>query len=334
MKKNVMKLTAAVCAFALLAGCTAKESKNLSDGNETKSVEPINIGIIQLVEHQSLDDIYRGIVDELAEEGYVDGENISIDYQNGQGDQSNLKTISQRFVNNKDDLIIAIATGAAQSAAAETTEIPIIASSITDMVGAGLVESNEAPGGNVTGVSDVTPVSQQLDILLQLVPDAKTIGIAYCSSEPNSDFQIKLAKDYLDSKNLKYEEATVVTVNDITQVVSSLAERVDAIYIPVDNTMASAMPSVMKACEERKMPVVVGAAAMVEEGALATVAFDYYDAGRQSAQMAVRILKGGEPASTPIETVEETYLYLNKTYADQIGVTIPQELLDSAREVY
>ena len=318
---------------ALLAGCASKGAEpeaSAAEGNQ----EPIKIGVIQLVEHQSLDAIYQGIVDELADNGYVDGQNIVIDYQNGQGDQSNLKTISQRFVNNKEDLIIAIATGAAQAVAAETDSIPIIASSVTDLVSAALVESNDAPGGNVTGVSDMPPVTEQIDIMLQLVPNAKNIGLAYCSSEVNSEVQANIAKEYIESKGLTCVPTTIVSVNDIPQALESIADKVDALFIPVDNTFASAMPSVMGVCEPHKLPVCVGAAAMVEEGALATVAFDYYDAGRQSAKMAIEVLKGADPATTPVEMVETTYIYLNKTYADTVGIEIPEALLQKAAKVY
>lgn len=329
-KRKANLLLTVATSMLLMAGCsTPKETtaKNNSD-------EPYKIGVIQLVEHQSLDAIYQGIVDEFADNGYVDGENISIDYKNGQGDQSNLKTISQQFVNDDKDVILGIATGAAQAAASETDSIPIVAASVTDLVSAALVESNEAPGGNVTGVSDMTPVTEQLDILLKLVPDAKTIGLAYCSSEVNSEVQAKIAKEYIESKGLTCVPTTIVTTNDITQSLQSIVDKVDAIYIPVDNTFASAMPTVMNVCEEQKIPIVVGAAAMVEEGALASVAFDYYDAGRQSGKMAIKILKGADPAVTPVELVEETHIYLNKTYADKIGITIPEDLLNSAAEVY
>lgn len=335
--RKMRKITGIVLATALAAcavtACTQSNAQELPTEDQNAAA-PLKIGIIQLVEHQSLDDIYQGIMDEFADEGYIDGENIVVDYQNGQGDQSNLKTISQRFVNNEEDLIIAIATGAAQAAASETQDIPIVASSVTDMVSAALVESNEAPGQNVTGVSDMTPVKEQIDILLQLVPNAKNIGLAYCSSEVNSEVQAKIAQDYITSLGLTCVPVTAVSTNDITQALDSIADKVDALYIPVDNTFASAMPSVMNVCAPRKLPVITGAAAMVEEGALASVAFDYYDAGRQSAKMAVRILEGADPATTPVELVENTHVYLNKTYADEIGTPIPQELLEQAAEVY
>ena len=340
MKKSLFKAASvAVCATLAvsLSACSSNPASSVSSqsvSSETNSSEKLKVGIIQFIEHQSLDDIYKGIIDGLSEEGFVDGQNIEIDYLNGQGDQSNLKTISQRFVNNNSDLIIAIATPAAQAAASETTDIPILAASVTDMEGSSLVESNEAPGGNITGVSDLTPVIQQIDLLLKLKPDAQNIGLAYCSNEVNSEIQINMAKEYLDSLGKEYTVATAVTTNDIAQTLSVLTEKVDALYIPVDNTFASSMPTVMDACSQNKLPVVVGALAMVEEGALASCGFDYYDCGVQSGKMAAKLLNGADPATTPVEFISETYTGINKTYADEIGITIPEEVLKNAKEVY
>ena len=336
MKKRILLsiLSGLLTGALFLSGCAQQETSTSqsSDGQEQESV--IKIGIIQQVEHQSLDDIYQGIVDGLEQEGYIDGENIEINYLNGQGNQANLKTISQQLVNDGSNLIIGIATGAAQSAASETQDIPILAAAITDLQAAALVDSNEAPGGNVTGISDMTPISEQLDLLFQLAPDTQTVGLAYCSNEPNSAVQIEAAKEYLEEKGISYEEVTAINTNDIAQALTSLVDRVDAVYIPVDNTFASAMPTVMNICGQKNLPVITGAAAMVEEGALGTVAFDYYDVGLQCAQMAIRLFNGGDPATMPVEFVKDTKLTLNKTYAEQIGITIPDTLLEEASAVF
>lgn len=311
----------------IFIGCSAK--KTLSSTNT-----PIKIGVVQLLEHQSLDEIYEGILDELSENGYQDGKNIEIDYRNGQGEQSNLKTINQIFVNNQSDIIIAIATGAALSAAAETSTIPVVATAVTDLEATSLVESNENPGGNVTGVSDMTVIKDQIDILLELSPDAKTIGITYCSSEMNSEIQSDIAQKYIKSLGLACIVSTVATTNDMVQTIDSLTDKVDAVYIPSDNTLSSTMPTVMAICEPKKIPVIASASGMVKDGALAAVALDYYSIGRQTGKMVIRILKGDSPATTPVETVEGTKLYINKTYADSISLIIPKELLDKAAEIY
>ena len=325
MKKRIMSFVVLGMSALLLTACS---SSNKADDNTLK------VGIIQYVEHQSLDDIYAGIVDELESNGYKDGVNIEIDYQNAQGDQSNLKTISSKFVNDNSDIIIAIATPSAQAVASETSEIPIIGASITDMVSAGLVESNEKPNTNITGVSDMPPVEEQLNILLELVPNAKKIGIAYCTNEVNSEVQVNIALDYLRSKGIEPVITTVTNSNDISQAISSIAGKVDGLFIPVDNIMASAMPTVSSICEENKLPIVTGASVMVEQGSVGTSAFDYYDAGKQTGKMAIRILNGEKPENTPVEFVTETKIYLNKTFADKIGLDIPQSIIDKASEIY
>ncbi|MGL6015490.1 MAG: ABC transporter substrate binding protein, partial [Selenomonadaceae bacterium] len=202
----------------------------------------VKIGIVQLVEHNALDAANKGFVDGLASKGYKEGENVEFDRQNAQADQSNLQNIAQRFVNNKMDLICAIATPAAQAVANLTKDIPITATAVTDYEQAKLVASNDAPKGNVTGTTDMNPVKEQIDLLLKLVPNAKTIGTVYCSSEVNSETQVKMMKTYAESKGLTVVEATVSTVNDIQQAAQSLVGRVDAIYEPTDNIIASAMP--------------------------------------------------------------------------------------------
>lgn len=329
MKNKFQNLCILGLAAAVFAGCSANAA---SEKVTTEDV--FKIGVVQYVEHQSLDDIYKGIVDELKANGYEDGINIEIDYQNGQGDQSNLKTISSKFVNDNSDLIIAIATPAAQTVASETSEIPIIGASITDMVSAGLVENPENPGGNITGISDMAPVEEQIDILLQLVPDAKSIGISYCTNEVNSEVQVNKAIEYLKSKGIEPVITTVTNSNDVLQAISSLAGKVDGLYIPVDNTMASAMPTISSVCTENKLPIITGAAVMVEQGAVATSSFDYYDSGKQAGKMAIRILEGENPANMPVEFTEETKIYVNKTFADSIGIEVPENLIKSAYEVY
>ena len=330
MKKRIMKLLSLGMVGVFFAGCSASAASDVSKEKD----DTLKVGIVQYVEHQSLDDIYRGIVDELTAEGYEDGINIEIDYQNGQGDQSNLKTISSKFVNENSDVIVAIATPAAQAVASETTEIPIIGAAITDMVSAGLVEDIKQPGGNVTGVSDMAPVEEQIDILMQFVPNAKKIGIAYCTNEVNSEVQVKTACDYLESKGIETVITTVTNSNDVLQAISTLAEKVDGLYIPVDNTMASAMPTISTICEENKLPIVTGAAAMVEQGALATSAFDYYDTGKQVGKMAARILEGENPKDMPVEFSKDNKIYINKTFADIIGIEIPKNLMEEAYEIY
>ncbi len=293
------------------------------------------IGIIQLVEHPALDAAEKGFVDGLAAEGFTDGKNIKIDLQNAQGDQANLETISDRFVKNNVALVLAIATPAAQAIAAKTTTIPILVTAVTDPADARLVESNEKPNTNVSGTTDMQPIQKQLDLLMQLFPDTKTIGIVYNSSEANSELQVKLFKKAAEAENLKIETGTVTSVNDIDQVMSSLIDKVDVIYTPTDNTIASAMPNVVKVAEAAKKPIIGAEPGEVENGALATAGINYYNLGVQTGHMAAKILRGeAEPKDMPIESLDKVDIVLNQTTADAIGFTFPKDLLDSAATVY
>ncbi|HRY21591.1 MAG TPA: ABC transporter substrate-binding protein, partial [Flexilinea sp.] len=253
---------------------------------------PIKIGVLQLVEHAALDAAYQGFVDALKEAGFEDGVNIEIDYQNAQADQSNLMTISERFVKNNVDLILAIATPAAQAVASATTTIPILFTAVTDPVAARLVESNEKPGLNVTGTTDAGPIDKQFALMKELFPDLKTIGIIYNSSEVNSEVQAKQAEEIAKEMGWEVKFGTITSVNDIEQVANSLAEKVDGFYAPTDNTIASAMPNLVKVAEEKKLPILGSEPGMVEGGALMTVGIDYYKLGQQTGKMAVKILKG------------------------------------------
>ena len=290
-----------------------------------------NVGVLQLVEHASLDAAYEGFIAGLADAGFVEGENLTIDFQNAQADQSNMVTISERFVKNKVDLILAIATPAAQAVAAATTEIPIVFTAVTDPVEARLVESLEAPGTNITGVSDAGPIDEQIELIAALVPKAKTIGILYNSSEVNSEIQAKQAEAAARRIGLEVKFGTVASVNDIEQVLTSIADDVEAIYLPTDNTFASAMANVAKVTEAKKLPVVAGAQSMVEEGGLATIGLDYYKLGLQTGAMAAKILNGeSEPATTPVETLQDTDLMINFDTAKAIGYTFSPEILAEA----
>lgn len=308
---------------------------NFSVMNALAGDDVIEIGVLQLVEHPALDAAYQGFVDGLKEAGYVEGENIKIDFNNAQADQSNLMTMSERFVKNGVDLILAIATPAAQSVASATDEIPILFTAVTDPVAARLVESWEVPGLNVTGVSDIGPIEEQIQLCKDLLPEAKTIGIIYNSSEVNSEVQAAQAKEFAEGLDLDVEFGTVTSVNDIEQVATSLAAKVDIIYVPTDNTIASAIPNLVQVAQEKGLLIVAGEEGQVESGASATISISYYKMGLQTAAMAVRILKDGAlPSETPVEKLEDTDLVLNTTYAEEIGYEFPKELLDAAVTTY
>lgn len=311
---------ASVTAFSLVA---------CSGGSQ--SDDTTKIGIIQLAEHPALDQAYEGFMDGLEEAGYTE-DNTVFDYQNASNDQSNCKTIADKFVNDGDDLIYAIATPAAQSVAQATSDIPILVNAVTDPAASGIVEDNEAPGGNVSGVSDLTPVEEQIDLLQQLLPDAKKVAVMYCSSEDNSKIQAEMAEKALDEAGIEWEEATVADSSSIQQVTESLIGKVDAIYIPTDNLLAEGMSAVAQVSNANGIPCIVGESGMVSNGGLATYGIDYYRLGEMAAEQAVAILEDGKsPADMPIEylSAEDCVLTINKTVAEELGITIPEEFADA-----
>lgn len=322
-KKAASIILAAVLVSASLAGCGKKDS---ASGGDT-----FRIGVDQLVEHAALDASYQGFVDALKEAGYVDGEKISIDYQNAQGDQANANTIAQKLVNDNDDLILAIATPASQAVANATKDIPVLVTAVTDPAAAGLVASNDAPGGNVSGTSDLTPVKEQIDLLKKLVPDAKKIAILYCSSEVNSKIQADMAIDAATALGIESEETTVSNTNEIQQVVESLIGKVDAIYAPTDNVIAKAMPTVTQVANANGLPIICGEENMVDNGGLATYGIDYYELGKLTGKQAVKIIEGtATTAEMPIEYLsgDQCKLSINEDVAAQLGIEIPADLVE------
>lgn len=323
MKKSVMVSVASMAAVLLMAGCSKKSSSALNADGTKK----FKIGVIQLVEHSALDANYKGFVDGLAEAGFVDGKNIVVDYHNAQGEQVNCVTIAEKLINDRDDLIFAIATPAAQAVANLTKDIPIVISSVTDPESAKLVLKNTAPGTNVTGTSDLTPCEAQMDLLRKLVPAATKVGMLYCSSEQNSHFQIALAKAACDRLGLKYVDGTVSNSNEIQQVVTSLCGKVDAIYSPTDNMIAAGMATVAQVAIEKKIPTICGEEGMVVAGGLATYGINYYELGKQTAKMAVEILRDGKnPADMPIQYLQNCDLKINEDTAKALGIKIPENL--------
>ncbi len=311
--------------IAVVAAILAAALTFCSCGNKDKKIK---IGVIQLVEHPALDKNYQGFVDGLKEAGYVDGQNIVIDYENAQGEQSNCVTIAQKLVNDRSDLIFAIATPAAQAVANMTTEIPILVSSVTDPKSAQLVESNEKPGTNVSGTSDLTPCAAQIALLKRLIPSAKKIAVLFCSSEENSRFQANLAEEACKKEGLDFVEATVSNTNEVQQVVQSLVGKVDAIYTPTDNMIASSMATVALVTTPNKIPVICGEEGMVSGGGLATYGINYYELGKQTAKMAVEVLKDKKnPADMPIQYLENCDFACNKEIAAELGIEIPADLI-------
>lgn len=310
-------ITTGLLTASLLALAACGESNNASEGNDGSKT----VGVLQLVEHGSLNAAYEGSKEGLAEAGYTEGENLTIEYQNAQNSQDNLKSMSERLVNANPDLLLGIATPAAVSLANETTDTPIVVTAVTDLVGAKLADSNEEPGRNITGTSDMVPIEQQINLLLSIVPDAKTIGIMYNAGEANSKIQADLAEEALKAAGVDVKVLTANTTNDVQQVTTSLAKDVDGIYIPTDNTFASAAAIVGEVAKETKTPIVAGSVEQVDDGALATYGIDYKSLGIQTGKLAAKILDGdAEPATTPVETAENLELVVNEEMAAALGI--------------
>ena len=330
MKKRMTALLLAMSlAAVLLAGC-GSTGKDSGDSKKKADDDVYHVGVIQLVEHEALDAATEGFQDALKEKL---GDKVVFDVQNAQGEETNCAPICTKIVNDDVDLIMANATQALTSAATATPDIPIVGTSVTDFVTTGTVESNDKPGTNVTGTSDLAPIDQQIALLKRLVPDAKTVGILYCSSEANSVYQAEEAQKELEKEGIKVEVYTVADSNDIQQVVTKAADNSDAIYIPTDNTIASNMEIVKNVTVPEKVPVIAGEENMCAVGGLATLSISYYNIGYNAGLMAYDILVNGkDPAEMPIQYADEITLKYNAEIASELGIQIPDDMVAIEKE--
>ena len=326
LMKGVAIATIAAMSMGMLAGCGGGK-------NEAKEYK---VGVVQLVQHGSLDEANAGMIAGLADNGFVEGENLVVKQENAQNDQSNLQSIAQAFIADEVDLILAIATPAAQVMAANTEEIPIVGTAITSFEGAGLVESDDAPGYNVTGTNDMNPVEEQVNLLLQLKPDAKVIGTIYTAAEVNSQIQVDLLDKVAAAKGLTVEKRTIQNVNDIQQAAQSLVGVADALWLPTDNNVASAMPNVVGVTDPAGIITITGEESMTVAGGTATYSFSYYDIGYNAGVMAAQILKGeADPATLPVQSpkAEDLTAIINTDAVELLGLEVPQDLMDNAKKV-
>ena len=316
------KLTALLLTLVMAISLTACGGGETNSGSEDK----IKIGVLQQLEHVALDQAREGFIKALEDNDLKDGEKIVLDIQNAQADQSNLQTMADRLISEENDIILAIATGAAQTVAGKTKDIPILITAVTDPVDAGLVNSKENPGTNVSGTSDASPMAEQIDLMLQLSPNVKTVGVLYTSSEDNSVLQVSQLKPILAAKNLEIVEQTVTNSNDVQQATQSIVNKCDAIYIPTDNVLASSIALVASVANDAKVPVIVGESGMVTGGGFATIGIDYFNLGYQTGEMAVRILNGEDVSTMAVETQKDFAYTINGDVAEILGITIPDNL--------
>lgn len=322
--KKFVKMIALLSAMCLMfAGCGGNTDTQQGDAN----TDGFKIGVMQLMDHEALNLAQDGFVAALNDAGYTDGENMTLLLENAQGDTNNLATIADKFVAENVDLAFCIATPSTQAMAGKSTTIPIVATAVTSFTEAELVASDEEPGGNITGTSDMNPISDQIDLLLRLFPDVKTVGFLYTSSEDNSVLQCSIAKEYLESKGIATVERTITNTNDIQQATQAIVSECDAIYIPTDNNFASAMPNVNEITQAAKIPVICGESNMVKTGGTATVGLTYYGIGYTAGQMALDILENGaNPATMPIQGSSEFEYCINGASMEALGATVPEDL--------
>ena len=318
-----MKVVRKLLAPLLVVGILLISLISLHQLKADKKKDVFRIGISQFITHQSLDATREGFVDELAKQGYVEGKNIEIDLQNAQGEQRNLKTISQQLAESS-DVVLAIATPSAQSLANTTQTTPVIFSAVTDPVSAKLVESREHPGGNVTGTSDQSSdaISIQINLIKKVLPKAKTIGILYTQSEPNSVVQKDEAKRLLEEKGFTVVEKTILDSNNVKAAAESLMAEVDMVFVPTDNIISSTMETVKQVSIKHKVPVFGGSTEMIAVGGLYNYGTNYEELGRQTARMLIRVLKGEKPENIAVELPEKLELHTNKEMADALGIDI------------
>lgn len=325
-KKKIALLLCGLLSTSLLVGCGG-ETENEKETSKKK------VGIIQLIQHDALDQANKGFIDGLAEKGYKDGENIEIEQQNASGKQDTAQQIAGQFVSAKKDLIFAIATPTAQACYNATKDIPIVFSAVTDPVKDGLAKDLKSSGCNTTGTSDMANIDEQLALLKEVLPDAKTLGVVYTTSETNSVNQVNELETLASKYKLTIKKIGVANINEINQVLSNSMGDIDVLYAPTDNNVAASYELVAQIALKANKPVMGAEPAVVEKGGLISKGIDYYELGKMAGYKAAEILDGKNPQDIEIETMKELAITVNTDVAKKLGITIPQNILDSAKKV-
>jgi putative ABC transport system substrate-binding protein len=293
----------------------------------------VTVAVTAIVEHPALDACRDGVKDALAAAGYEEGKNLTFLYETAQGNPATAAQIARKFIGEAPDVIVPISTPSAQAVVAGTKDIAVVFTAVTDPLGAKLVSNMDKPGGNVTGMSDLSPIAKHLDLIKEITPGAKKIGVPYNPGEANSVTLLKLLQEHAGAKGMEIIEAPATKSADVLQAAQSLVGKADAIYIPTDNTIVSALEAVIKVGVDSKLPVFAGDTDSVPRGAIAALGFNYYDVGRQTGQIVVRILKGEKPGDIPVQGVEIMELFVNPAMAEKMGVKIPDAVVARAKEV-
>ncbi|HEM3702085.1 TPA: ABC transporter substrate-binding protein [Streptococcus suis] len=331
MLKNKNLLATIVALTVMVVAALFMTQKEQS--GQSASSEKVKIGVLQFVTHDSLDEIYKGIKAGLEEGGYSTTDNLEIDFMNAEADQSQVQTMSKKLVDNGNELLIGIATPAAQGLANATTELPIIMGAVTDPVGANLVSDLKNPGGNITGVSDQTPVADAVSLIKEITPDAKTIGVLYSSNEDNSKIQVAEFKTAAEEAGYTVLEYAVASSNELASTVEVATSKADVLFTPVDNTVASAFSTVVSVANKTKTPIFTSVEDMVEGGGIASVTLSQYDLGVATGKMAAKILDGANPGDTPVQIFNEGTIVVNQKVAKELGITLSDDVINQASKV-
>lgn len=292
-----------------------------------------HVAITAIVEHPALDQARQGVIDALKDAGYVEGENLTVEFQSAQGNTATAAQIAKKYAGDNPDVIVGIGTPSAQALIASTRSIPIVYTAVTDPVAANLVRSWEATGGNVTGVSDHLPLEPQIELIKKIVPNVKNVGFVYSPGEVNSTIVLKQLNEALEKDGIKVVAAPAQRTTDISTAVKSLQGRADVIYTSTDNNVVSAYESMYQAAVQTQIPLIASDTSSAERGAVAALGGDYYGMGKQAGKLVVRILEGEKAGDIPSEKPQSTQLYVNLKAAKQQGATIPQEVIETAVKV-
>ncbi|MGF1476658.1 MAG: ABC transporter substrate-binding protein [Geminicoccaceae bacterium] len=291
------------------------------------------VAITAIVEHPALDACREGIIEALAEAGYVEGENTEILFESAQGNPATAAQIARQFVGEEPDVIVPISTPSAQAVVAATSNIPVVFTAVTDPVGAKLVSDPDQPGGNVTGMSDLSPIGLHLDLVRELAPDATRLGVISNPGEANSVTLVNLIEELAPERGFEVVEASAPQSSAVLPAAQSLVGDVDVIYVPTDNTVVTALEAIVQVGTENGIPVIAGDTDSVPRGAVAALGFNYGDVGRQTGRMVAAVLNGANPGTIPVEGVEITELHVNPSAADAMGVSLSDEILERAHTV-
>lgn len=335
-RKKLAILLSSLLVVGVLGGCSSSKPTSSTSGEESKD-KVIKIGVTQIVEHDALDSARKGFIKALEDKNYKDGSNIKIDFQNAQNDMPTTQTIAEKFVNDNVDLILAIATPSAQAVFNATQkakkDIPILITAVTDPVQAGLVKSLEKSETNVTGTSDALPIDGQFELIKKLAPAAKRVGIIYNTSEANSGLQVDEAKKVAPNFGYEIVASGITNSNEIPQALSAIQDKIDVLYIPTDNMVAAATPTITNILYAKNIPVFGSELGQVKGGAVATAGIDYYKLGYETGLKAVEVIEGKKPTEVPVTTSKETSVVINEDAVKKLNIKVPDDINSSAEKI-